>query len=59
MTMPQPAYTYCYVPVPETQRHAGLLPHCSAAWRKCSFRRGTYIKEEGSALCVFYTNSGG
>lgn len=23
MTMPQPAYTYCYVPVPETQRQAG------------------------------------
>lgn len=21
--MPQPAYTYCYVPVPETQRHTG------------------------------------
>ncbi len=23
MTMPQPAYIYCYVPVPETQRQAG------------------------------------
>lgn len=38
MTMAQPGYTYCYVPVTETQR----LPRRCAAWRKSSFRKGDF-----------------
>lgn len=59
MTMPQPAYTYCYVPVPETQRHTGCSRTTLLYGGSTHLRGGIYIQEEGSALCVFYRNTGG
>lgn len=44
---------------PQDTKACRQLPHYLALWRKCSFRSGIYIQEEGSALSVFYTNTGG
>lgn len=43
MTMAQLAYTYCYVPVTETQRHTGCSRNTSLHGGSTHSGRGTYI----------------
>lgn len=44
----------------QSQRHKGIqAAPALLACRKYSFGRGIYIQEGGSALCVFYMNTGG